>query len=43
MDNENSKKLEIEKRKLAKEMEKDMDLQLKTNMIEREKLLKSNL
>lgn len=43
MDNENTKKLEIEKRKLIKELEKDMELQLKTNMIEREKLMKSNL
>lgn len=43
MEIENSRKLEIEKRKLAKEMEKDMDLQLKTNMIEREKLMKANL
>jgi len=43
MDHENTKKLEIEKRKLIKELEKDMELQLKTNMIEREKLMKSNL
>jgi len=43
MDHDNTKILEIEKRKLIKELEKDMELQLKTNMIEREKLMKSNL
>lgn len=43
LDQEHFKKLEIEKRKLVKELEKDMDLQLKTSIIEREKVIKLNV
>jgi hypothetical protein len=37
------KTLEIEKKKMTKELERNMDLQMKANCVEREKIIKTNV